>query len=467
MNTTLLGASEWAQVEFGNSSLGDLRRAKRLVQVASALAEKPSGALPSALSNWAELKAAYRLLARPEVTYERIIPECFRDCLRTRQDCQQRGKYFLIEDTTQLDFTNHRETKGLGRIGDDGGQGLCLHTTLAVRVENWLEDMSPEVTLAGLFNQKCWVREAGPKKGQESKSQRLKRKRESQRWAEWFPEIGMPPEGVEWTHIGDRESDIYEAFERCKKSGREHIIRACQARSLEGEDVKVFEAVGQSPLLGILKVKLRARPGSPAREAQVEVRALGVTLRGPWRPDRRPAPLSMNVVEAKEINVPAGVEPIHWVLLTSWPIETFQQVIKVIKAYGFRWLSEEYHKALKTGAGIEMSQLSEGRRIKALLGILAIVAIRLLNMKLLARAKPNMTIAPEEIGVEALRILEKKFGLPKGGWNYKNALTAIARLGGFLARKGDGHPGWITIWRGWQRLMDMVQGYTMAKAMVT
>ncbi|MCA9149273.1 MAG: hypothetical protein KDA92_08250, partial [Planctomycetales bacterium] len=32
----------------------------------------------------------------------------------------------------------------------------------------------------------------------------------------------------------------------------------------------------------------------------------------------------------------------------------------------------------------------------------------------------------------------------------------VAKLGGFLGRKSDGDPGWITIWRGWEKLNTYV-----------
>ena len=41
----------------------------------------------------------------------------------------------------------------------------------------------------------------------------------------------------------------------------------------------------------------------------------------------------------------------------------------------------------------------------------------------------------------------------------------LAKLGGFLGRKSDGEPGWITIWRGWQKLYLLVRGSELALEM--
>lgn len=461
MATTLAPASEWAAVEFGGALLGDRRRSPRLIQVAAQLARNPHGTLPGSFRRWKEAKAAYRLLEQPDVTYDGVIAPHRQ---RVRAACREGGEYLLVEDTTQLDFTSHLAAQDLGRIGDDGGQGLHLHSTLALRVERWNELQEPEVTVEGLFAQHWWARTEptiGTKR--EKKCKRLTRPRESQRWGAVIEEVGPPPSGARWTLVGDRESDIYETFGRCQRNGWEFVLRAEQPRVLQDEGRSLFLAVAESPELGQFSLHLRARPGQAARRILLAVRARAVQLRAPWRPGGRPEPCSVNVVEAREIDPPEGVEPVHWVLLTTWPCEAFEQALRVIKAYTRRWLIEEYHKALKTGTGIEQSQLSTAQRITALLGILAVVAVRLVNMKLLAATHPDQPVSAEELGEEALAVLEGTYGKPAGGWTYGSALVGIARLGGFLARRSDGNPGWLTIWRGWRQLMLLVQGFDLAR----
>ncbi|MGD0093561.1 MAG: IS4 family transposase, partial [Planctomycetota bacterium] len=151
-----------------------------------------------------------------------------------------------------------------------------------------------------------------------------------------------------------------------------------------------------------------------------------------------------------------------WVLLTSLPCETLAQCMKVVKLYAARWLVEEYHKALKTGTGVEESQLETAAALEALIAVLALVAVRLLGLKLVARTEPQKAVEVGALGPEVWAILAAKYGRPPGGWTARTTLVAIARLGGFLARKGDGDPGWLTIWRGWQRLMHLAEGYLLA-----
>src|SRR5580704_18610429 len=114
MSSTLSPPSEWAQNEFGFAQLGDRRRNKRLVNIAQHLAAKPGGTLPQAFPQWAELKAAYRFFGQRGVSFERVLAPHLD---RTRQACGQPGEYLLIEDTTNLDYSQHWATQDLGVIG--------------------------------------------------------------------------------------------------------------------------------------------------------------------------------------------------------------------------------------------------------------------------------------------------------------------------------------------------------------
>lgn len=456
METTLSAPDHWAEHEFAAVALGDARRTHRLVRVAAALAQCPSGALPAALPRWRELKAAYRLFSTPGVSHENILGP---HLARTRQSCAGAGEYLLLEDTTLLDYSTHRATGGLGRIGNDRGRGLLLHTTLAARVEGWDEAERPQTRLLGLAGQECWARTGPSRRRQKERWRaRLARPRESERWARALGTLPPRPAATTWIYLADRESDIYEVFERCQAAGADFIVRAQFARALAPEDQDVFTAVAQAAVLGSIEVEVGARGGRGGRTATVELRARTVSLRGVWRPGGARPDLTLQVVQARELHTPAGVEPIHWVLLTSLPVVTLAQARRVVGRYTRRWLIEEYHKALKTGARVERSALESAERLQALLAVLAVVAVRLLNTKLLARARPDEPVDTAAFGPEAVALLEGAAGRPAGGWTQATLLLALARLGGFLARKGDGAPGWQTIWRGWQRLMTMVDG---------
>jgi hypothetical protein len=455
MSTTLIPPGQWAQQEFGFAKLGDARRNKRLVKIATNLAKHPGGTLPQAFPDWAELKAAYRFFGQSGVTFEKVLA-CHWE--RTRQGCREPGEYLLIEDSTLLDYSHHAATEELGMIGNGLGRGIELHSALAVRVESWTLEQRPEGVVVGLFGQQC--RRAGLTPPGETRGQRLSRPRKSQRWAAAIESAGRPPKGSQWIYIADRESDFYEPLQHCQKQGVDFVVRSYQDRRLINKTGHLQRAVEQSPVIAQSTVEVRARAGQAARTAKVEVRSVRVDLDGPWRPGGWQPPLqNVGVIEVKEVCTPPDVkQPLHWILLTSLSCATAVEAQRVVGRYAARWWIEEYHKALKSGAGVEESQLERGYRLESLMAVLSVVAVRLLSAKLLARSRPESFEASASFGPEMLTILQKKLGKPKDGWTNQNVIIATARLGGFLARKHDGMPGWQTIWRGWQRLMWMVEG---------
>jgi hypothetical protein len=458
MSTALLPAGQWAQIEFGFAQLGDQRRNKRLVNIAEHLAARPGGALPQAFPDWAELKAAYRFFGQSGVTFERVLAPHLE---RTRQSCREPGEYLLIEDTTVLDYSLHWAAQDLGVIGDGTQRGFELHSALAVRLEGWTLAQRPEGIVLGLFDQQCRCPRPAPEG--ETRTQRLRRPRKSQSWAAAFGSAGRPPAGSRWIYVADRESDIYEALQSCQRHGVDLVVRACQDRRLANEAGHLLAAVARAEVLGQSAIELRARAGQTARTAIVELRSRRVNLDGPHRPEGWLPPLAeLGVIEVREIAAPEGAkEPLRWLLLTSLPCETKAQVQRIVGCYTARWWIEEYHKALKSGTGVETSQLERADRLEPLIAVLAVVAVRLLSAKMLARSRPETSEVVSRLGPQLLALLEKKLGAPPDGWCNRNLIRAIARVGGFIGRKSDGEPGWQTIWRGWQRLIWMCEGASL------
>jgi hypothetical protein len=452
--------TQWAQLQFSSAQLGDRRRTQRLVKIATHLAQSPGGTLPQAFPEWSQLKAAYRFFNQPKITFEQIQRPHWQ---QTRAACQQPGQYLLIEDTSILDYTDHPATEEMGPIPGDGkGRGLLLHTTLALRIEGWDLEQRPEVMALGLLAQQCWSRWGQPSRREETRRQLMSRSRESQRWALALEE-GRPAAGSAWIYVADRESDFYEPIERCQRQGADFVIRGFHDRVLSQGEGHLKVELAKTSVLGRMNLEVRGRSGRAPRTAQIEVRTVAVSLNGPRRLNGKQPDFQLNAVEVREVEPPSGTEPLHWLLLTSLPCDTWTQVRRVIGIYTLRWCVEEYHKALKSGAGAEDSQMERAFRIESLVAVLAIVAVRLFNTKWLARTRPNEPVHAKIFGPELLTLLGAKFGKPKDGWTHQTALVAIARVGGFLARRSDGMPGWQTIWRGWNRLMWMCHGLETLK----
>jgi hypothetical protein len=447
--------TEWAQLNFGTCQLGDKRRTKRLVQVAEQIGNNPSASLPNQIERWTDLKAAYRLFDGNEVTFEAIARPHWE---LTKQAAS--GRCLVIGDTTEFDFGKDREIAGIGPTGNGSGQGFLLHNALLVSAE------SEEIL--GVAGQTIHYRKEKSKSTQrENSAQTLKRKRESEVWGTVIDQIGEPQNDVEYVHVFDRGGDNFEVYCRLLQNRGQWVIRASKMNRyvLAGESeerMALKDYLPQLKTLGHYTLSLRARPGQAARDAQIEVRVGRIKIPrprqvSPWVRSLDQAPIAMNVIEVVEVDAPQGVTPIRWVLFTSLPVETFGEAWTVIGYYELRWLVEEYHKAIKTGCATESRQLKAAGRLEALVGLTSVIAVRLLQLKSLARTNPEV---PAQRVVP--RVWLQMLKLARRGLNRVHDLTVgqfyreVAKLGGFLGRKSDGEPGWITIWRGWEKLNTYV-----------
>ena len=443
--------SEWAHLNFGSCELGDKRRVSRLVKVAEEIANNPSASLPSQIERWGDLKAAYRLFDRDEVTFEAIAKPHWE---LTRQ--RATGRVLILGDTTELDFGRFREIEGVGPTGNGTGQGFLLHNALMVNAE------SDEIL--GIAGQTIHYRKKKRGGKRPNASRRKKKKnRESEVWGTVIDQIGPPSDNASYVHVFDRGADNFEVYCHLLQQRSDWVIRASQMsrRVLVGnsdEQMQFKSYLSQLKKLGEYTLSLRARPGQAAREATIEVRLGSIRVPRPqhvsaWARKLKQPPITMNVIEVVEVNPPEGIKPIRWILLTSLPVRTFEEAWLVISYYELRWLIEEYHKALKTGCRTESRQLKTSGRLEAFVGLTSVVSVRLLQLKSLARTKPEVPaqrVVPR-IWLKMLKLARKN--LPRVhdltvGQFYRE----VAKLGGFLGRKGDGEPGWITIWRGWEKL---------------
>jgi hypothetical protein len=441
---------EWAQLNFRDCELGDKRRTNRLVQVAVEIVSNPSASLPNQIERWGDLKAAYRLFDREEVTFEAIAGPHWE---LTKQSAK--GRTLIIGDTTELDFGRFRTIEGVGPTGNGSGQGFLLHNALMVDGE------SEEII--GVAGQTIHYRKKKRANKRPNASQRLKQKRESEIWGTVIDQVGPPPVDASFVHVFDRGGDNFEVYCHLLRQRSDWVIRASKMSRyvLVGdseERMQLNKYLPQLKLLGRYTLSLRSRPQQPAREAEIQVRIGQIKIPrprhvSPWVRKLKQAPIAMNVIEVVEVNAPKGVMPIRWVLFTSLPVKTFDDAWLVIGYYELRWLVEEYHKALKTGCRTESPQLKTADRLEAFVGLTSVVALRLLKLKSLARTNPNV---PAQRVVPSVWL--KMLKLARKNLNRIHDLTVgqfyreVAKLGGFLGRKSDGEPGWITIWRGWEKL---------------
>lgn len=429
------------------------------------MAQRGGGTICGVVREPHQAKAAYRLLDNPGVTHESVTASHVR---WTLEETRAAGVYLLIEDTTTLNYQGLESAKGLGPIGADYTRGLLVHSCLVTRADLDTGSHTP----LGLLGQTAWARRVERPKGRRKSNGRGKEcnharqtrgsrgDSESGRWTGAMAQAGGPIPGTQWIYVADRESDIYEVFQSCRVNGSDFVVRAAHDRALAQEHRSecLKAAAARAPVLGETTMEL-----PDGGRVKMRVRAESLTLKGPPRPGGALEDHAVNLVVIERTDVKAGEESLRWVLLTSLAVESLASCLRVVRAYKCRCLIEEFHKALKTGLKVEESQLSDARRLMALTGILSVVAVSLLRTRAAARQAPETLLDDHEADQTMVKVLEATHPPPAGKKTRKWFHRGIARLGGFMGRKGDGDPGWLTLWRGWQTLQVLARGYELAQ----
>jgi hypothetical protein len=448
----------WSELEFGACELGDLRRTRRLIRYARQMAEKPDASTPQQTEGWSDCKAAYRLFECPEVTFEAVTAAHYERTLKLAP-----GKYLVISDTTELDYGYKSEREGLGRLTAPDRRGFFLHSALVV---------DPETRqVMGMGAQELWVRPKGKKKRVHRVACR-KRATESEVWGRVIDRVRCRGSGVQFVHVCDRGADNFDVFAHLHAKGDSWVIRAAQLtrkiRTTDNTIVKLGEVMKSAPRLGTYQVYVSTNRNQIARWAQVEVRALSVTLVRPREGstafvlDHGIREILTNVVQVQEIDPPKNSTPLQWVLYTGESVLTFNACLKVIDDYEQRPTVEEYHQCLKTGLQIEARQYESADRLSPVIGVICVQAVRLLQLRDVARQAPE-TPARKMVPPEWLEVLGKVLRKPRPLNTVRDFMRGVASLGGFLGRKSDGEPGWKTIWRGLETLLVALRGYRAAR----
>ena len=456
MNTDeYIDVQQWAEQQWSQSALGDPRRSARAVRLGVALALAPSASLPKQTADWADLKAAYRLLGRAEVSHQSVSQQHWQ---QTRRAAGKGDDVVLfVQDTSVADFSAHRRgTSGLGPIGNHEGVGLMMHTALAIRPAR-LGTSSAQAVVLGVAMQRLWSRQTETHRG-ETRTERVERERESQLWQQTLEAIGPPPQRQRWVSVGDRASDVFSYIETARQRGWEFLLRVCQNRRIETAEGALGYLASHArslPPVAEKTILMRARNGVPSESITLEISSDAVWVEPPWLGSST-ASVAIRAWVVRCWGERADGSPIEWILLTSIPISDRTTLLEVVGFYEHRWLIEEYHKCLKTGCRIEQRQMQTAGALEAFIGFASIVAVRLLVLRTLSREQPEEP-AHRHLEPMMIELLCRRLRLRVSAeeMTLRQFWHATARLGGFIGRKSDGDPGWQTLWDGWQQLLQM------------
>jgi len=476
----------WVAVNFADCKLGDKRLNQRALEIGKALVVGFGQALSMIFKEENPLKRAYEFLANPKAQFNQLTQPHRENTARVAQTMPV---VLAVGDTTFLDYKNIiAKREGYGPIGN-GGNGLILHTTLAI------EPLQGESL--GLLWQKLWHRQpkAKPPANETPKQKKIRQaterqaarnkpfqEKESYRWVEALTAVDKQLQAVEQQsqssqqqlqettelinpltriiHIFDREGDIAEVFDQVRQMKRTGVlVRAAHDRRLNPNTAHLWAYLEQQPIQFYQEVELPETAKRKARQANLAIRFCLVQLRSPCRLDNQ-NPFAVYAVYAVEIDPPEAEEAVAWMLLTTEPVTSVVQAATILRWYTYRWRVEEYHKILKSGCQVESYRLA-AISMEALLGFFTVIAAELLRVTYLHRTQadaPATTIlSPVQMNV--LKASSSK--LPKV-FTVAWAVEAMARLGGYLGHRRNTPIGIQVLWRGWLKLAFLCEGWLLA-----
>lgn len=434
----------WAAEEMATVDLGDQRLNRRAASLLESMATKPDSSIPAQTEGLAEMTAAYRFFSNERIDEHKLL-EPHR--VKTVERMQNERVVLCVEDTTQIDYTGHPGTSGLGTLYKDFCRGLFLHPMLAV---------TPAGVCLGVLDAKFYARpEDRPAMSAGAKAKRKIEEKESYRWLDGYLAMNALAQtsAAQLIYVADRESDIEDVLAAAQGQRGHILLRARHDRLLEDGE-RMWETVRNSPIVGIQEFEMAARPGHSARTVHQTLRSMTIEL-----PEtrKRAHAITINVVIAHEENPPQGEESVSWTLLTTLPTKTIAEIKRVIDYYRTRWVIEVYFKVLKTGCAIEKLQLETAERLKVAITLYMIVAYRVLFMVNAGRESPNIPCDSifEDEEWKTIYMASKKKRPPQEVPRLIDIVVMVAKFGGFKGRKCDGFPGAKAVWSG----LSIIRGY--------
>ena len=452
--------------EFAAAELGDSRRTKRLQRIARAAVKLPGMGFPKMVRSDTELEGVYRFLSNADVDASEVLEPHVVETIRRAREAPL---CLVIHDTTTFEFKGEPR-KGLG-FTNSKHPGFHAHFALAVLPG---ESRVP----LGICGLEHFVRKKHKGKSRKPHSYYTAQdpERESLRWFRLLDAVEDQRDGFECIHVMDREGDIFDLMAAAIDRQARFIIRGDKERALADGAGYLQDVLAQLKSRASREVDVGARfatkrhhliPGRrkvarKARKAKLSIGSSTVELRRPKTGHAEVKSLEVNVVYVWEKSPPVGEDPIDWLLVTTEPVETTEQLLSVVDNYRSRWVIENFFKALKTGCSFEKRQLESYHALTNALGILSVVAWRMLLARAVARTDPSAS-ATSAFSKVQLVLLQHHLNLPKLPTTAREALLAVAQAGGHIKNNGD--PGWLTLGRGFEELLLLQAGWHIARQM--
>jgi hypothetical protein len=457
--------------EFRGAELGDRRRGERLLRIAARLGQDPSIGFPQVLESEAELEAFYRFINNDGFDAQAVLMPHVNATFARAGQVQ---RVIAVHDTTHVTYSGAGARRGLG-VTTTGQQGFVGHFALLLT-----ED---EAVPLGVAHLETLTRSGKKRRLRGTDTNKVIRKdphRESLRWARSVESIEQRRAGAfEVIHVTDAEGDFFELLARLSASHARFVIRAGQLDRIvqhghsERRLREVIDAVSPQAHRDVTLSARRYREGSKGlntrkkhperaqRMARLSMGSTSVSVQKTRYSDVRAEPFALNVVRVWERTPAKGESPVEWVLFTSEDVSSKAALERVVDVYRRRWVIEEYFKALKTGCALEKRQVESYEGLRKVLALFAPIAYRLLFLRAMDRVAPAATalnaFTKTDLHLMAHAPSNRALSPPT---SVADALRHLARLGGHL--KNNGPPGWLTLGRGYEKLLILRLGWSLA-----
>jgi hypothetical protein len=446
----------WSASVFGQANLGDARRTKRLVALGRTLAESTGASLPLSCGTDSALQEGlYRFARNEKVSAEAILAAGF----QATKKHLGKGTILAVDDSTTLSY-HHDVVNELGDIGgqDRRSQGMWVHSSLLI-------DEATRSTL-GLADQQIWIRDPEEYGMAKDRRKRAFKDKESFKWVQCSKNLRrlLGPEVMpRVVEVADREAHVYPHLADKLAHGERFVIRGTGHRLLDDAGATLITEMVATPRRGRVEVQIPQKGGRPARKAVLALYATPYDLKRPKTAEKTlPDTLRVNILLAQESTPPSHVEePLEWLLLTTEPIETAGDLERILDWYRERWRIEVFHKAWKTGAGVERLRMQTADNLKRMAVVMAFVAVRLLQLREMFEQREDVPCSHilDEQTWKLLWISTEKTRPPRRPPTGKWAYQALGRLAGWGDTKQTGRVGWETLWNGWLILHERLAAF--------
>ena len=463
----------WIASEFNETSFGDQRLDNRFVEITRGLAGNSEKNISSAFDEWKDIKACYRFFSNEKVTSKKIL-DPHRE--NTLERIRKNKRVLFIQDTVVFSLGDRPGSSNLCFCSKNNTskkpiKGLILHGLLAV-ADNGLP--------LGIVQQQFVDRKSFRDKGRISKTQYQKlsiEEKESVRWQEFIKFSNSCDTGnTEIIHVADREGDIYELYRECALLDEKFLIRASHNRDINksvrrgSSDEKLFDSLEATKAAGVVTIRINSsQPEKKFRKAKLTVIYKKISMPPPHNRTMKNSNnylpmVKMTAIMAIEKNPPKNESPLKWVLLTNLHVDSLEGAIDKVQLYSMRWNIELLHKIMKSGFAMEKAQLRDGERLKKYITLKSVLSWRIFWITRYFYESKSETC---ELAFSAheWKILYRKnnsgSAIPKKPPKLGEVYHWLGKLGGFIGRKGDGDPGFISIWRGWMRFTNLLEDYDL------